>query len=137
MNKGKFTIYIEGVCTVRGAALVAERAQLLQVAAAGPACGPAGSAGGSHNIGDCRGFVGGWEGIIFYMSQAAISDQQSLFKNFQNFHGIGSAACGCHKCQRSFGATHGSWDQVIKGAMPGRGGVTVTLAKDCCLPVAL
>ncbi len=32
---------------------------------------------------------------------------------------------------------HGSWDQVIKVTMPGRGGVTVTLGKDCCLPVAL
>ena len=52
---------------LRGAALVPERAQLLQVAAAGAACGPARSAGGSHTIGDSRGFVGEWEGIIFYM----------------------------------------------------------------------
>ena len=52
---------------LRGAALVAERAQLLQVAAAGAACGPAGSADGSHTIGDSRGFVGGREGIFFYM----------------------------------------------------------------------
>ena len=32
---------------------------------------------------------------------------------------------------------HGSWNQVINVTMPGRGGVTVTLVKDCCLPVAL
>ena len=32
---------------------------------------------------------------------------------------------------------HGSWDQVIKVTMPGRGGVTFTLDKDRILPVAL
>jgi hypothetical protein len=32
---------------------------------------------------------------------------------------------------------HGSWDQRISVTMPGRGGVTVPLVKNCCLPVAL
>ncbi len=61
-------MFFARVC--EGAALVPERAQLLQVAAAVPACGPAGSAGGSHTIGDCRGFVGGLEESFFilYMS---------------------------------------------------------------------
>ena len=34
-------------------------------------------------------------------------------------------------------ALHGSWDQVIKVQMPGRGGVTVILGQGSTLPVAL
>jgi len=64
MNSGKFTKRCLAR-VLRGAALVPERAQLLQVAAAARACGPAVTAGGSHTIGDCRGFVGGLEDIIF------------------------------------------------------------------------
>ena len=123
-------------CVLRAAALVVERTQLLQVAAAGAACGPAGSAGVSHTIGDIRGFVGGWEGIIFY-GQVCVYPSSCLFVRTSQTSMASAAPPAVATSVRDLLGLHGSWDQVIKVTIPGRGGATVTLVQDRCLPVAL
>ncbi len=64
------------------------------------------------------------------------SKQLSLCKDFQT--SMASAAPSAVATSvRDLLGLHGSWDQVIKVTMPGRGGVTVTLVQDRILPVAL